>query len=437
MKYFNIYIGSINMNNKKVNNDQVHDLVRRYQSSGRALLYAIAGASDVEEYSDGCWILGASGKQYLDMGSYAVFLLGHRHPKVVSAVINQIQNLPGSSRAFPSVVNAKACEAIAAISPPGLSKVLLLNSGAEAVEAAVKLARAKTGRAGIVYLEGAYHGKTFGALSITDSKIFRDPFMPLLSETYQISRSDAESGVKIIRETGPAAVFIEPIQGEGGIFEIEFDFLRSIREACNDVGSILIFDEIQCGLGRSGSMWAASASGVIPDILLLGKSLGGGIVPVSAVVAKTEIFEPFDRDPIIHSSTFGGNPIASAAVLATIKVIETDNIPEKARIVGAEVRNSLHELLDKYPHLFKLVTGRGLMQGLHCKRADIAGTFIKSCLNQGILATPCLTHPHVVRFTPPAVMNHHDIIFAKHALIKAALEADSELKLEEENICQI
>lgn len=144
------------------------------------MLYTVAGADDVEEYAEGSWIMGTSGRRYLDLGSYAVFLLGHRHPRVTAAVIAQIQKLPGSSRAFPSLINAKACEAVASIAPQGLSKVMLLSSGTEAVEAAIKLARAKTGRQTIIHLEGAYHGKTMGALSLTDAAIFRQPFAPLL-----------------------------------------------------------------------------------------------------------------------------------------------------------------------------------------------------------------------------------------------------------------
>lgn len=400
------------------------------------MLYTVAGADDVEEYAEGSWIMGTSGRRYLDLGSYAVFLLGHRHPRVTAAVIAQIQKLPGSSRAFPSLINAKACEAVASIAPQGLSKVMLLSSGTEAVEAAIKLARAKTGRQTIIHLEGAYHGKTMGALSLTDAAIFRQPFAPLLPETARVSRTDAAAASETIRQLQPAAVFIEPIQGEGGIFEIAFDYLRSVREACDAAGAVLVFDEIQCGLGRSGAMWAAGASGVIPDVALLGKSLGGGIVPVSAMVAKPEIYVPFDRDPLLHSSTFGGNPLASAAVHASVAVIESENIPEQARQTGAALRAILSGLMDSHPGLFERISGRAAMQGLHCRRADIAGTFIRSCLRAGVIATPCLTHPYVIRFTPPATMSAHDLIYAKHALIKAAQDTSREIEQEEENACQ-
>ncbi|HEU5321986.1 MAG TPA: aminotransferase class III-fold pyridoxal phosphate-dependent enzyme, partial [Methylomirabilota bacterium] len=373
--------------------EAVHDVVRRHCSTGRALLYAMAGPLDVETSADGGWVVGASGRRYLDLGSFAVFLLGHRHPRVVDAVAAQLQRLPGSSRAFPSESHARALAAVAGLAPPGLSKVMLLNSGAEAVEAGVKLARVATGRSGLHHLEGSFHGKTAGALSLTDASLFREPFLPLLPGITRLSRTDAEEAAAAIRAERPAAVILEPVQGEGGVFELSVAYLRAVRDACSAAGAVLVADEIQCGLGRTGHLRAMDFAGVVPDVLLLGKGLGGGVVPVSALVARPEVFEPFDRDPLLHSSTFGGNPLASAAVAATGEVIQADDIPGRAARLGVRVRALLDALVLRWPELFTRVTGRGLLLGLHCRRPGVAGQFIRSCLAHGLLVTPCLTRP--------------------------------------------
>jgi putrescine aminotransferase len=404
----------------------VHDLVRKHQSTGRALLYTMAGSLDVEVAAEGCWVTGATGRRYLDFGSFAVFLLGHSHPHVVAAVSAQLNRLPGSSRAFPSEIQAQALAAVASIVPDGLTKAMLLNSGAEAVEAAAKLARVATGRAPLFHLEGSFHGKTFGALSLTDAPLFREPFMPLLPSIQRLSRTDVEQAVRAIRVGRPAGVILEPVQGEGGVFELSSDYLRQLRAACHETGALLISDEIQCGLGRCGTLAAIDAAGVVPDVLLLGKGLGGGVMPVSAVAAKPEVFAPFDRDPLLHTSTFGGNPLASAAVVATIDVIRSARIPERAAVLGADVRAILTRLVTDWPDLFDGVTGRGLMLGLHCRRPGIAGHFLRSCLAQGLILTPCLTRPSVVRVTPPAVLEADDLHVAAEALTTATMETRRE-----------
>jgi putrescine aminotransferase len=381
---------------------------------------------DVEVGAEGCWVRGVTGRRYLDFGSFAVFLLGHAHPRVVAAVSGQLMRLAGSSRAFPSEVQAQAVAAVAALAPEPLEKVMLLNSGAEAVEAAAKLARVATARARLCHLEGSFHGKTFGALSLTDASLFREPFAPLLPHVKRLSRTDLVEAATAIRVGRPAGVILEPVQGEGGVFELSPEYLRAIREACDDAGALLISDEIQCGVGRCGTLRALDAAGVIPDILVLGKALGGGVMPASAVVAKPEVFAPFDRDPLLHTSTFGGNPLASAAIVATVDTIRRDGIPQRAAVLGARLRAMLSELVAAWPDLFDQVTGRGLMLGLHCRRPAVAGHFIRSSLAQGLILTPCLTRPSVVRVTPPAVLEAADVRFAEGALAAAAAQTRRE-----------
>lgn len=412
--------------------EQVHDVVRRHQSSGQALLYRMTGLLDAEATADGSWVTGASGTRYLDLGSYAVFLLGHRHPRVVAAVADQLGRLAGSSRAMPTAAAARAVAALAGIAPAGLSKVMLLNSGAEAVEAAIKLARVSTGRSGVLHLSGSFHGKTTGALSLTDAELFRGPFQPLLPEVGRLDRTDAAAAADQIRAVRPAAVFAEPVQGEGGVFPLATDYLTAVRGACDETGALLVCDEIQSGLGRCGTTWASEQAGVVPDVLLTGKALGGGVVAASALLATPKAFRPYDRDPLLHTSTFGGYPLAAAAVAAAVEVIVDDGVPERAGRVGAALRQLLDGLCRDWPDLFTGVTGRGALLGLHCRRADIAGTFLRAAFSRGVLTTPCLTAPSVVRLTPSAYLTEQELQLAAGVLYAAAKETQVDLQGEED-----
>jgi putrescine aminotransferase len=393
------------------------DRVRRHQSKGRALLYGIAGIRECELQAQGCWVESADGQRYLDFGSFSVFLLGHRHPVVIDAVGRQLQRLPLSSRTLPSPVQAQACARLAGFAPDGLSKVMLLNAGTEAVEAALKLARARTGRRKIIHLEKSYHGKTLGALSVTDAELFRSNFVEEPLASIRASRSDAQAVCELILREEPAAVILEPIQGEGGIHEVPAAFRRAVRSACTQADALLIHDEIQCGLGRSGERWASlDVDDAQPDILLAGKGLGGGVMPVSALMATMDAFAPFDRDPILHSSTFGGNPLACAAMAATLDVLQENELWHHARSLGLLAHRRLSALAERHPALLSRVSGRGLLLGLHCRSGEVAAYFIRRCAEQRLLLTPCLTTPEVIRFTPPLVATETDIGIACEAL---------------------
>ncbi|KFX29773.1 aspartate aminotransferase family protein [Ralstonia solanacearum] len=411
-----------------MNLESTLDSVRRHQSKGRAMLFAIAGVRDCEDHAQGCWVQSTSDRQYLDFGSFSVFLLGHRHPAVVDAVSRQLGRLPVSCRTLPSPIQAQACAALAAFAPPHLSKVMLLNSGAEAVEAALKLAKAKTGRKSVVYLEKSYHGKTLGALSVTDATVFRRGFVSEEGDLIRASRTDAEQVAALITAQSPAAVILEPIQGEGGIHELSSAFRRAVRAACNEVGALLIHDEIQCGLGRSGERWASlDISDAVPDILLAGKGLGGGVLPVSALMATPQAFMPYDQDPILHSTTFGGNPLACAALMATLQVLQEGQLWQHARELGHVAQEGLGQLVQNHSDLFFGVSGRGLMLGLHCRSGEVAAYFIRRCAEQMLLLTPCLTTPQTIRFTPPLVATKADIQFACDAMQKAAQDVYADL----------
>ncbi|QOK94282.1 aspartate aminotransferase family protein (plasmid) [Ralstonia pseudosolanacearum] len=404
------------------------DSVRRHQSKGRAMLYAIAGVRDCEDHAQGCWVRSTEGRSYLDFGSFSVFLLGHRHPAVIDAVGRQLMRLPVSSRTLPSPIQAQACEALAAFAPPNLSKVMLLNSGSEAVEAALKLAKAKTERRKVIYLEKSYHGKTLGALSVTDAAIFRRDFIPDSSNSIKAGRTDVQRVSELIVRELPAAVILEPIQGEGGIYEVPPSFRRAVRTACNQVGAVLIHDEIQCGLGRSGERWASlDIEDALPDILIIGKGLGGGVLPVSALMASADTFTPYDQDPLLHSTTFGGNPLACVALMATLDIVERDQLWLYASALGRLAREGLAQLVERHPDLFCAVSGRGLMLGLHCRSGEVAAYFIRRCAERHLLLTPCLTTPDVIRFTPPLVATEADVEFSCDAMEKASRDVKIDL----------
>ena len=386
------------------------------------MLFGIAGIRDCESHAQGCWIESVDGPRYLDFGSFSVFLLGHRHPVVVEAVCRQLHRLPLSCRTLVSPVQAEACAQLAAFAPKGMSKVMLLNSGAEAVEAALKLAKACTGRQKLVYLKKSYHGKTMGALSVTDAPVFRRNFTGDPTLTIQACREDAQQASEVILREAPAAVILEPIQGEGGIYELSAEFRRAVRSACTQAGALLIHDEIQCGLGRSGERWASlDTDNALPDMLLTGKGLGGGVMPVSALVASAEAFTPYDRDPILHSSTFGGNPLACMAMMATLQVLREGELWQRAWELGLVAQKGLSSLVLRHPDLFTQVTGRGLMLGLHCRSGAVAAYFIRRCVEQRLLLTPCLSTSEVIRFTPPLVVTEAEIKFACEAMERASL----------------
>jgi putrescine aminotransferase len=406
--------------------EEIQELVRRHQSTGRALLFSLLRATDVEDSATGSWITGVSGERYLDLGSFAVFLLGHGHPAVVAAVREQLERMAGSSRTLPSRPPSLACAELAALAPEGLSKVMLLNSGAEVVEAAIKLARAGAGRGGLAHLEGSYHGKTAGALSLTDAAGFRRRVGPLLPGVIRLPRDDAGRAAELVLGARPAAVFFEPVQGEGGVRPIAPEVARALRAACDEVGALLVADEIQAGLGRCGTLWAHEPLGVRPDVLLCGKALGGGVMPVSALVATERAYRPFDLDPLLHSSTFGGNPLAAAAVLAALQVIRDERVPERAAAVGAGLRVVLDRLVAAWPALFGRVTGRGAFLGLHGTRPDVTAEMMRAALAERLLLTPCLTAPEVLRFTPSVFLAETELAFVEAALHRAARVAAAE-----------
>ncbi len=294
------------------------ELFERHVNPGLAGLLRFTGLDVVEDHAEGVYVWDTSGRRYLDfLGLYGTLNLGHRHPRVVEAVKRQLDRMPMSVRVMISEPTARLAERLAEITPGDLSMSFFGNSGAEAVEAAFKLARIHTGKPEIITTERGFHGKTLGALSLTPKAEYQDPVRPLVPGVKVAPYGDAAAVAAAI---GPetAAVIVEPVQGEGGVIVPPEGYLRELREITRERGVLLILDEVQTGMGRTGRLWAAEWEGVEPDLLTSAKALGGGVMPIGAVVGRAELFEPFKENPLIHSSTFGGNPLAAAAALADI-----------------------------------------------------------------------------------------------------------------------
>ncbi|WP_327035238.1 aspartate aminotransferase family protein [Micromonospora ureilytica] len=397
--------------------DTVRDNYRRYLSRGRAKLGDMFGGH-VEVGSEGPWVHTSDGGRFLNAGGYGVFLHGARHPAVVAAVIAQIQSHPIATRLLlePSVGDAAA--ALVAVAPPGLTRVHFAGSGAEAVEAAIKMARAH-GRRRLVSAVGGYHGKTMGALSVTGQNLYQQPFRPLLPDVTHVPYGDAEALGAALAGGPPACVILEPVQGEGGVVIPPPGYLREASRLCRQHGAFLVLDEILTGVGRLGHWWGADREDVRPDVLLAGKSLSGGIVPVSAVIATADAFNAFDKDPFLHTSTFSGAPIAMAATRAAIAAVTVEGLVDRAAKLGAELLSRLQAVAAPYPHLVREVRGVGLLIGVEFAGPGLAGEAILELLSARVIVNHSMIASTVLRLTPPAVLSGDEVALLVEAFDSA------------------
>ncbi|RDI96514.1 aspartate aminotransferase family protein [Meiothermus sp. QL-1] len=401
------------------------ELFERHINPGLAGLLRFTGLDRVESHAEGVYVWDTEGKRYLDfLGLYGTLSLGHRHPRVVEAVRRQLERMPMSVRVLVSEPTARLAARLAELAPGPLSMVYFGNSGAEGVEAALKFARFYTGRPGFVTTQGGYHGKTLGALSVTPRENYQAPARPLLPGVTVVPFGDTEA---LEAAVGPetAAVIIEPIQGEGGIRVPPEGYLREARRITQERGALLIADEVQTGLGRTGRLWAVNWEAVEPDILVSAKALGGGVMPISATLARPEILAIYKTEPLVHSSTFGGNPLAAAAALAALEVIVDEDLPGRALEMGAYLMRGLQELQRAFPELIAEVRGRGLMLGLEFTDADIGAVAVAELAARGVITAFGLNNPKVVRLEPPLIVEKAHLEEALEAL-QGALEATRE-----------
>lgn len=342
-----------------------------------------------------------NGKEYVDCTSgYGVALLGHCHPRIVEAISKQAQQLITCHAGYYNDKRAEFLQKLTSITPKGLNKAFLSNSGAESVECALKLARKHMGKPEIIAVMGAFHGKTMGALSATWDKKYREPFQPLVPEIKHVPPDNLEKMREAIGEK-TAAVLVEPIRGEGGIRVPPDGYLKGLRDICDEKGVLLMFDEVQTGFGRTGKFFACEHWGVVPDVLCLAKPLAGGL-PLGATIAREEVMSSLKLGD--HSTTYSGNPLVCAAGCAAIDVLLEENVAGKAAALGACFKSNLEKLREKHKSV-KEVRGLGLMIGMESK-FGVLNVLLK-CMEQGVLVLDA--GKTVVRFLPPFVITKEQI----------------------------
>lgn len=397
----------------------VIDAYERHVSQGMAALAQLMNAH-LEMRAQGSHVWDEEGTEYLDCGGYGVFLLGHRHPHVVEAVKAQLDRQGFATRVLLNPGLAQAAASLAGKAPAGLDYVFMTNSGAEATELGLKLAKA-SGAKRIVAMRSGFHGKTSGALSVTGRALYREPFEPLLPNITFVSFGDIAELDRALSGEERSAVIIEPIQAEGGVLIPPAGYLREVERLCRERQTFLIFDEIQTGLGRLGRWWGADIEGVIPDVMLVGKILSGGVIPVGAVVATSEAFKPLNMDPLIHSSTYGGNPVAMAAVQATLEAIERENAVSKAERLGETIKALLMDALDNGGRdVVQEVRGMGLLLAVEFKADHFAGDFVFELLRRHVIVSTSLNTNRVVRFHPAITISDADLSWLHDAVQKSS-----------------
>jgi acetylornithine/LysW-gamma-L-lysine aminotransferase len=349
----------------------------------------------------GALVWDIKGKEYIDcMGSYGVALLGHSHPKVVEAVCKQAETLISCHASLYNSKRTEFLQKLMSITPTGLNKAFLSNSGAESVECALKLARKFTGKPEIIAVMGGYHGKTMGALSATWDKKYRQPFQPLVPEFKHVPPDNLEKLADAITDK-TAAVLLEPIRGEGGVRVPPDGFLQGVRELCDEKNVLLILDEVQTSFGRTGKLFACEHWGVTPDVMCLAKPFAGGL-PIGITVAKEDIMSSLKIGE--HSSTFSGSPLVCAAACAAIDVLVKDKLADRAATLGGYFKEKLEELQAKY-NIVKEVRGLGLMLGMEF-RYEVRNIILKT-MDRGVLVLDA--GRNVLRFLPPLVIEKEQI----------------------------
>jgi putrescine aminotransferase len=396
------------------------DRYRRHLSKGRASLGEMFGG-DIEVASQGAWVHTSTGRQLLNCGGYGVLIMGARHPRVISEVTRQLNTNPVATRLLLEPEVARAAEKLASVTPAGLDHVHFANAGAEAVEAALKLARAQ-GKRHLVSMNLGYHGKTLGALSVTAKDMFQAPFRPLLPDVSHVPFGDADAlADELSRHEGEACVIVEPVQGEAGVIVPPEGYLRDVERLCRRYGAFFVLDEVQTGLGRLGHWWGADREAVTPDVLLVGKALSGGVLPVSAIVASAEAFAPFDKDPFIHTSTFSGSPLAMAAAQGAIAAITEDDLVAKAHRLGELLRTELEQIARVVlGDRVREVRGVGLLIGMEFTVPGMAGDLLLELMGAGVIGNHSLNSASVLRLTPPAVLSAYEVQVLLDAFERAA-----------------
>ena len=417
---------------------ETRELYSRYVNPGLSKMLAALDFDRKFVRAEGIYVYDEEGAEYLDfLGGYGSLPLGHNPPAVLRAM-EAVRDRPSFLQATASSLQAALAHDLAQLAPGDLCRSFFCNSGAEAVEAALKLARASTGKQDFVHCTGAFHGKTFGALSVSGREKYKKPFAPLLPGCREIPFGDLDALEGELRKGGCAAFIVEPVQGEAGVIVPPPGFLKGARELTQRYGALLILDEVQTGLGRTGLMFACQHENVVPDVLCLAKALGGGVMPIGAAVATEEVWEKAYgglSKALLHTSTFGGGSRACAAALAAIQEIVEKDLPRHAGEMGSYLLEGLKRLKEKHP-LIRDVRGKGLLVGIEFESSagpvmDALSFGMLSKVTEEYLASLVagkllgayrvitaytLNNPNVMRLEPPLTVEKTHIDYVLKAL---------------------
>ena len=367
--------------------------------------------------AEGSWLVASDGRRYLDfIAGIGVSALGHGHPEVLAAIGEQARRHLHVMVYGEYVIESQVmlAQRLTELLPRPLERVYFTNSGAEAIECALKVARKFTGRAGFVAFDGAYHGDTMGALALAGNRAMREPFGALPGPVRRLPFGDEGAVAKI--DSTIAAVVIEPVQAEGGVRIPEAGFIRALRERCDRAGAMLIFDEVLTGFGRTGKLFALEHFGVVPDIVVMAKALGGGL-PLGALCGRDELLGTLSHDPPLgHITTFGGHPLSCAAGLAALNVIVRERLFERAAMIGKEIVRRL--LAIRAPEI-AAVRGIGMLVGIEFRDAALARRFVAATLAHGVVVNWTLNADNVVRLAPVLTIMPDEVDFALNAMKKA------------------
>jgi putrescine aminotransferase len=346
------------------------------------------------------------GREFIDiLGGFGIYSAGIRHPEIVAAVKAQLDRSPQYSQEMLDPLRAHLGKVLANLTPGDLQYMFFNNSGTEAIEGAMKLAKFHTGRTGFISTTGAFHGKSLGSLSLMGKSVFRKPLMPLINNTRHVPFGDADALEQLLAisyQVGDdiAAFIAEPVQGEAGAVVPPDDYWPRVREICDRYDILLIADEVQTGLGRTGKIFGLDHWNVVPDILTLGKALGGGVVPMAAFIASPKIWKVMEPNPFMHTSTTGGNPLACSAALAYIDVMLKEDLPGQAAAKGAYILGKLAELRERYPRVLAGYRGKGLLIGMEFATDETGYQVASGLFKRQVLTAGTLTNAKAIRIEP-------------------------------------
>lgn len=394
-------------------------------------------ATFVEWRDEGERIYDIHGEEFIDcLGGFGIFMCGHRNPEILKVVQAQLEKQALHSQELIDPLRGYLAKAVADITPGDLQYCFFTNGGAEAVEMALKLARISSGGRWYISAIDGFHGKTMGAISIGGKDTYRAPYTPMIQQVQHVEYGDAEAirkAIQNLHHVGEkvAAVVLEPIQGEAGIIIPPKGYLQEVRKICDELGVYLIFDEIQTGMGRTGTMFRCEAEGVVPDILTYGKAFGGGIMPITGIIARPQLWgkQLQDNPWILGSPTFGGNPLCCAAALATIKYMLDNDIPTKATEKGEHLKAGLQEVANKYPEVIQEVRGVGVMLGVEFNSCELGYSISKGLFSRRVMTAGTLVNAKTIRFEPSATISHEDIDTVLVRFEEAVLDTKNEFNL--------